>query len=89
MLGGANCDFFDLDPRTRQWYHGGIRELPAIDTDDGECLDEVIFSYKSHIYMLLYVHFGKLQLHSLHVFDKEERTWEQVEDFGPIQGFPN
>jgi len=82
IFGGASVDFFDLP--NNQWSPQGPTALPALAA--AEHLDEVLFVFKSNIYLLLYSHFGQLYPYSLHQFVPEERRWRSIVHFASAAG---
>ncbi|KAH7720016.1 Protein F52E4.5 [Aphelenchoides avenae] len=75
-LAGGYSTFFDTT--TNEWDAEGKKDFPAI--SDREDAEELLFTFRAQIYMLLYSHFGGLQLISLYKFDEKKRAWEKFAD---------
>jgi hypothetical protein len=78
VFGGVSSDWFDT--LTGEWSREGPIQFPQIAAQ--EHLDELLFVYNSHIFLLLYSHFGQFYPHSLHQFDTEGQSqWHKLVDF--------
>lgn len=75
-LAGGYSTFFDT--ATNLWDAEGKKEFAAL--SDREDAEELLFTFRAQIYVLLYSHFGGLQLFSLYKFDEKQRTWEKFAD---------